>query len=255
MQTLRTSIRRKAASTPDLESRAHPYDPHRHAACQHGRRGLGTSQGKSTHQPTSVASTLQRSWQAPCSEVAKHPAAKSRSTLQRSREAPCSEVAKHPAAKLHSTLQRRRREAPRSEAAKHSAAKSPEHPAASVHPYTIRFMRVVNRTAVTITGAKPYIDWMRRTDADFTQGAVSVPRVKAYGSAFLLPEFGLEEDLQEWVEENAPWLFEFQLAAWTEIEAAWPPTRDLKTFREWFRIDIHSVVVDVGDDDIEGEEL
>src|SRR5439155_1297050 len=153
MQTLRTSIRRKAASTPDLESRAHPYDPHRHAACQHGRRGLGTSQGKSTHQPTSVASTLQRSWQAPCSEVAKHPATKSRSTLQRSCIAPCSEVAKHPTAKPRSTLQQSR-EAPRSEAAKHSAAKSPEHPAASVHPYTIRFMRVVNRTAVTITGAK-----------------------------------------------------------------------------------------------------
>src|SRR5437667_245029 len=106
MQTLRTSIRRKAASTPDLESRAHPYDPHRHAACQHGRRGLGTSQGKSTHQPTSVASTLQRSWQAPCSEVAKHPTAKPRSTLQRSREAPYSEVAKHPAAKSRNTLQR-----------------------------------------------------------------------------------------------------------------------------------------------------
>ena len=35
----------------------------------------------------------------------------------------------------------------------------------------------------------------------------------------------------------------------------WPAARDLKTFREWFRIDIHSVVVDVGDDDIEGEEL
>src|SRR5881396_1733028 len=113
MQTLRTSIRTKAASTPDLESRAHPYDPHRHAACQYGRRGLGTSQGKSTHQATSVASALersleapwQRSQQAPCSEVAKHPTAKSRSTLQRSWQAPYSEVAKHSTVKSRSTLQ------------------------------------------------------------------------------------------------------------------------------------------------------
>ena len=118
-------------------------------------------------------------------------------------------------------------------------------------------MRVVNRTAVTITGAQPYIDWMRQTDADFNKGAVTVvvPRATAYGSAFLLPEVDLEEDLKEWVEENALWLFEFQLSAWTEDEGAWPATRDLKTFKEWFRIDIHSVVVDVGDDDIEGEEL
>src|SRR3989442_1144984 len=128
-----------------------------------------------------------------------HPAAKSQSTLQRRCKARCSEASKHPIA------QSRRMKR-------------------GGHPYTIRFMRVVNRTAVTITGAKPYIDWMRRTDADFNKGAITVPRVKAYGSAFLLPEFGLEEDLQEWVEENALWLFEFQLAAWTEIEATWPPT-------------------------------
>jgi hypothetical protein len=116
-------------------------------------------------------------------------------------------------------------------------------------------MRVINRTAVTITGGQPFIDWMRDTDADFNRGAITVARARAYGSAFLLPEFDLEEDLQEWVEDNVAWLFDFQLSAWTENEAAWPPTRDLKTFRDWFRIDIHSVVVDVADDDIEGEEL
>ena len=116
-------------------------------------------------------------------------------------------------------------------------------------------MRVVNRTAVTIVGAQPYIDWMRDTDADFNKGALTVPRVKAYGSAFLLPEFELEEDLQEWVEDNVTWLFEFQLAAWTENESTWPAPRDLRLFREWFRVDVHSVVVDVADDDIEGEEL
>ena len=116
-------------------------------------------------------------------------------------------------------------------------------------------MRVVNRTAVTITGDQPFIDWMRDTDADFNRGAITVSRAKAYGSAFLLPEFDLEEDLQEWVEDNVAWLFDFQLSAWTENEASWPEKRDLETFREWFRVDIHSVVVDVADDDIEGEQL
>lgn len=116
-------------------------------------------------------------------------------------------------------------------------------------------MRLVNRTAVTLTGAQPYLDWMRQTDADFNKGSLTVARAKTYGSAFLLPEFDLEEDLQEWVEENASWLFEFQLSAWTDDEASWPQTRDLKTFREWFRVDVHSVVVDVADDEIEGEEL
>jgi hypothetical protein len=116
-------------------------------------------------------------------------------------------------------------------------------------------MRVVNRTAISITGAQPYIDWTRQHDADANKGLLTVARAKPYGSAFLLPEFELEEDVQEWVEENADWLFEFQLSAWTDDQAAWPSVRDLKTFRQWFRIDVLSVVVDVGEDEIEGEEL
>jgi len=116
-------------------------------------------------------------------------------------------------------------------------------------------MRVINRTAVTITGAKPYIDWTLKTDADANKCALVVQRVKPYGSAFLLPELELEEDVQEWIEENADWLFEFQLDAWTDDRSTWPAARDLRTFREWFNVDIHSIVVDMADDEIEGEEL
>ena len=116
-------------------------------------------------------------------------------------------------------------------------------------------MRVLNRTAISVTAAQPYVDWIRQTDADANTGTLTVARAKPYGTAVLLPEFELEEDVQEWVEENAVWLFEFQLSAWTDDEASWPPTRDLKTFREWFRVDIHSIVVDVAEDEIEGEEL
>jgi hypothetical protein len=113
---------------------------------------------------------------------------------------------------------------------------------------------VVNRIAISLTGAEPYLQWTKTCDADADQGMLTVARGKPYGSAFLLPEFELEEDVQEWIEENAVWLFEFQLSAWTDDESSWP-ARDLRTFREWFRVDIHSVVVDMADDDIEGEEL
>jgi hypothetical protein len=116
-------------------------------------------------------------------------------------------------------------------------------------------MRVVNRTAVTVTGGPPYLAWMRSCDADANRGAVTVQPARVYGTAFLLPEFELEEDLQEWIEENATWIFEYQLSVWTDNEALWPEIRDLKTFREWFRVDVHAAVVDVADDDIEGEEL
>ena len=116
-------------------------------------------------------------------------------------------------------------------------------------------MRVLNRTAVSIVGGDPYVAWTRQTDADTDKGLLTVRRAQVYGSAFLLPEFELEEDVLEWVEDNAEWIFEVQLAAWTEDRSTWPETRDLATFRRWFRIDVHTVVIDAADDDIEGEEL
>jgi hypothetical protein len=116
-------------------------------------------------------------------------------------------------------------------------------------------MRLINRTAVSVIGATPYIEWTVSRDADFAVGPVRVAHAKAHGTAYLLPELDQEEDILEWVEENFAWLFEFQLSAWTEDESAWPTDRTLKMFREWFRIDIHSVVVDVAEEEIDGEEL
>ncbi len=126
-------------------------------------------------------------------------------------------------------------------------------------------MRLINRTAITVVGAQPYLEWTRARDAAFAPlkestggGAavnITVPRARPYGSAYLLPEGVEEEDLLVWVEDNYTVLFESQLSAWTEDESAWPQQRSLKMFREWFRVDLHSVVVDVADDEIEGVEI
>ena len=119
-------------------------------------------------------------------------------------------------------------------------------------------MRLINRTAVSVVGVGPYLEWTRARDAAFAPAkelSVSVPRAKPFGSVFLLPEGVEEEDLLEWIEDNYAVLFESQLSAWTEDESAWPVERDLKAFRQWFRVDLHGVVVDIGDDDIDGEEL
>src|SRR5262252_2661472 len=74
-------------------------------------------------------------------------------------------------------------------------------------------MRVVNRTAISLVGEKPFVEWTRGHDADANKGTLTVARAKPYGTVVLLPEFELEEDIQEWVEDNASWLFELQLAS------------------------------------------
>ena len=62
-----------------------------------------------------------------------------------------------------------------------------------ITPRVSATMRVINRTAISLVGVQPYIDWIRSRDADFNKGSLTVARTKPYGSAFLLPEFELEE--------------------------------------------------------------
>jgi hypothetical protein len=81
-----------------------------------------------------------------------------------------------------------------------------------------------------------------------------VASTRPFGTAYLLPEVDDETSVQEWLEDNHGWLFEFQLSTWTEDDSAWPAVRDLKTFRG-VSVDVDSTVVDVGEDDIDGEEL
>ena len=56
-------------------------------------------------------------------------------------------------------------------------------------------MRVVNRTAVSLVGARPFVEWTRSHDADANKGTLTVPRAKPFGTVVLLPEFELEEDV------------------------------------------------------------
>jgi len=114
-------------------------------------------------------------------------------------------------------------------------------------------MRLLNRTAITIRPRQPYLDWANA----FSDGGptLQVARARTYGTAFLLPEAEFESEVEEWIEENAGWLFEFQLSAWSEDESQWPGDRTAKKFAEWFDVEIHDAVVDLAEEDLEVEDL
>ena len=116
-------------------------------------------------------------------------------------------------------------------------------------------MDVINRTAVTVVPAAPFIAWTQQCEADFNAGTLTVARATPHGMAFLLPEVDDPSDLREWVEDNYAAIFEFQLTSWTATDALWPQDRSLGVFREWFRVELHGMVVDVvGDADDEEDD-
>jgi len=123
---------------------------------------------------------------------------------------------------------------------------------------------VVHAVAQPLEGElRGVIDWERRRDHMqqhhgqhlLSEAFLQVARAQTYGTAFLLPEAEFETEIEEWIAENATWLFEFQLSAWSDDEARWPADRGAKAFAAWFDVEIHDAVVDLAEADLETEEL
>ncbi len=73
--------------------------------------------------------------------------------------------------------------------------------------------------------------------------------IRAHVAVYLVPPDAHEE------QESAPlkkWfaaVFERELEGWYTDESTWPK-RDLRTFKKWFDVSMHSLVVDLGRDPV-----
>jgi hypothetical protein len=109
-------------------------------------------------------------------------------------------------------------------------------------------MTLVNRSVVILRPRQPYRDWVN----SFSDG----PRFgdgsgAESGTAFLVPEFSALEEIQEFIATNSEFMFEHELDAWQEAPETWPPDRNVNVLREWFDVQIHSLVIDLGEGQIE----
>ena len=93
-------------------------------------------------------------------------------------------------------------------------------------------------SAILLTPRQPFVDWYRSTFPEDSEAPPIEPTVA------LIPEFDHESDAREWLRENCPRIFEFELAQWEEDEAAWPPDRSWETFNAWFDVSFAPCVYD-----------
>lgn len=113
-------------------------------------------------------------------------------------------------------------------------------------------VRSVNRAVMIVKARQPYIHWAKGVDAE---AALSFHECRGDGSAFLVPEFEKEEDFRAFIKSNYRMIFEHELEAWMRDESVWPRKRSYRMFEDWFKIEIHDLVFDLGDDEIEIELL
>lgn len=109
-------------------------------------------------------------------------------------------------------------------------------------------MYFVDRSVAVIKPKEPFLNWLNNVpgnDMDLT-----LDSLRADCTVILLPEFTDPEEGVSRIDDMYEQLFKMELASWYENEALWPAERSLKTFWEWFDVEIHSTVLDSVDEDI-----
>jgi len=102
-------------------------------------------------------------------------------------------------------------------------------------------MYEINRTIVIIKPKQLYLDWARTLSDSID---ISLEELRRDCTAVLLPDVDNDAQAEAYLRRLAEELFAIELAAWELNEDDWPQQRDYTTFRAWFDVEFHSVVLD-----------
>ena len=108
---------------------------------------------------------------------------------------------------------------------------------------------MLNRGVLIVRPKQPYLDWAAGLDDSGV-----MPDVEGEMTVYLVPSFEDDDEAWEVIEQVHTEVFERELYDWHTDESAWPQNRTFELFVEWFDIEFHSVVEDLGDEDISNDE-
>jgi hypothetical protein len=110
---------------------------------------------------------------------------------------------------------------------------------------------MLNRGLLVIKAKEPFRQWLLSLPDpdDFT-----IEEINDDSTAYLVPEFYDDKQRDKVLSKFCKIIFEEQLEGWWEDEKDWPVKRDLRTFKQWFDYEFHSLVVDLDDTELIDEE-
>lgn len=95
--------------------------------------------------------------------------------------------------------------------------------------------KYINRSAIIIKPLKPFFDWYNNLYPNYD---IDINETNTY----LISDDENQEE--EWIKKNFDKIFSIELESWHKDENDWPKKRNYKMFKEWFYIDISSIVYD-----------
>lgn len=112
-------------------------------------------------------------------------------------------------------------------------------------------MDVVNRGLLLVVPRQPYLDWAN----GLKHHGPNFHLEEGMPAAYLIPQFGTLEEVDEFIAEAHASIFEEELAAWTEDREVWPEPRDLERFYQWFSVEYTDLVADLAGEPLRVESV
>jgi hypothetical protein len=109
----------------------------------------------------------------------------------------------------------------------------------------------INRVALIVRPKQPYIDWANGLEESGPK--LSLERPNQEYTIYLVEELDLDLDPGPALQRHHSSIFEQELAGWHRDPSAWPQNRNLRTFLDWFDVEMHSMVVDLAEIPLEFE--
>lgn len=107
---------------------------------------------------------------------------------------------------------------------------------------------MLNRTALIVRPAQPYLDWAKSLD-----DSEVAPDPKGEQTVYLIPPYESLEEGQARLPELFEHVFELELQDWHLVEEDWPKDRSVTQFNRWFDAEVHTIVEDLCADPIEDD--
>lgn len=103
--------------------------------------------------------------------------------------------------------------------------------------------QLVNRNAVLVIPKKPFYHWL---NALYPDDPIKEYHIQEH-NIYLIHEVGDESAFESWLEANYVEIFEHELFMWHTDSEDWPDCT-LPLFKKWFRVQMHSMVIDFEND-------
>ncbi len=106
----------------------------------------------------------------------------------------------------------------------------------------------INRSIAIVKPTEVYLSWARKCD-DVPE-SLTLDDMRTDCMTFLIPAYNDQDEAEAFIREIFYDLFEMELESWNTDESTWPKKRDYATFREWFDLEFHSMVVDITSEEL-----